>query len=114
MSSVRSAILRALLAVGLSFALWSFVSFSENPEETVRFDDLTLQIVGLAEDMVVVDANGLPTTIFPSVDVTLRTDRRQRSELRPVDIRVVADLSRLGPVIMWYRLTFKPPVVSLV
>ena len=97
MSSVRSAILRALLAMGLSFALWSFVSFSENPEETVRFDDLTLQVVGLSEDMVVVDANGLPTTIFPSVDVTLRTDRRQRSELRPVDIRVVADLSGLGP-----------------
>lgn len=97
MNSVRSIALRAFLAFGLSFALWSFVSFSENPEETARFEDLTLQIVGLAEDMVIVDANGLPTTSFPQVDVTLRTDRRQRSELRPVDIRVVADLSNLGP-----------------
>lgn len=97
MNGVRSIVLRAFLAFGLSFALWLFVSFSENPEETARFEDLTLQIVGLAEDMVIVDANGLPTTSFPSVDVTLRTDRRQRSELRPVDIRVVADLSDLGP-----------------
>lgn len=97
MNGVRSIVLRAFLAFGLSFALWLFVSFSENPEETARFEDLTLQIVGLAEDMVIVDANGLPTTSFPSVDVTLRTDRRQRSELRPVDIRVVADLSNLGP-----------------
>lgn len=96
MNGVRSIVLRAFLAFGLSFALWLFVSFSENPEETARFEDLTLQIVGLAEDMVIVDANGLPTTSFPSVDVTLRTDRRQRSELRPVDIRVVADLSNLG------------------
>lgn len=97
MNGVRSIVLRAFLAFGLSFALWLFVSFSENPEETARFEDLTLQIVGLAEDMVIVDANGLPTTSFPFVDVTLRTDRRQRSELRPVDIRVVADLSNLGP-----------------
>lgn len=97
MKGVRSIVLRAFLAFGLSFALWLFVSFSENPEETARFEDLTLQIVGLAEDMVIVDANGLPTTSFPLVDVTLRTDRRQRSELRPVDIRVVADLSNLGP-----------------
>ncbi|WP_322814943.1 YbbR-like domain-containing protein [Chloroflexus sp.] len=97
MNGVRSIVLRAFLAFGLSFALWLFVSFSENPEETARFEDLTLQIVGLAEDMVIVDANGLPTTSFPLVDVTLRTDRRQRSELRPVDIRVVADLSNLGP-----------------
>lgn len=97
MNGVRSIVLRAFLAFGLSFALWLFVSFSENPEETARFEDLTLQIVGLAEDMVIVDANGLPTTSFPSVDVTLRTDRRQRSELRPVDIRVVAELSNLGP-----------------
>lgn len=97
MNGVRSIMLRAFLAFGLSFALWAFVSFSENPEETARFEDLTLQIVGLADDMVIVDANGLPTTSFPLVDVTLRTDRRQRSELRPVDIRVVADLSNLGP-----------------
>jgi YbbR domain-containing protein len=97
MNGVRSIVLRAVLAFGLSFALWSFVSFSENPEETARFEDLTLQVVGLRDDLIIVDANGMPTTTFPNVDVTLRTDRRQRSELRPVDIRVVADLSGLGP-----------------
>ncbi len=97
MSEVRSIVLRLVLAFGLSFALWMFVSFSENPEETARFEDLSLQIVGLAENLIIVDDNGIPTPTFPNVDVSLRTDRRQRSELRPLDIRVVADLTGLGP-----------------
>jgi YbbR domain-containing protein len=85
--------LRAVLAFGLSFALWAFVSFSQNPEELVPFDGLTPQVVGLRPDLVIVDANGLPSSTIPSVDVILRTDRNQRTELRPVDIRTVVDLS---------------------
>jgi YbbR domain-containing protein len=44
---------------------------------------------------VIVDANGLPNPTLPEVNVTLRTDRNQRTELRPVDIRTVVDLSGL-------------------
>lgn len=97
MTSIRSTILRILLAAGLAFALWAFVSFSQNPEELVSFPDVPLQVVGLAPDQLLVDSNGLPSPALPSVDITLRTDRAQRNELRPVDIRAVLDLSELGP-----------------
>ncbi|EFO79320.1 YbbR family protein [Oscillochloris trichoides DG-6] len=93
MTALRSTILRALLAFGLSFALWAFVSFSQNPEELVPFEGLIPQVVGLHSDLVIVDANGMPNTSLPTINVTLRTDRNQRTELRPVDIRTVVDLS---------------------
>ncbi|WP_305082496.1 YbbR-like domain-containing protein [Oscillochloris sp. ZM17-4] len=96
MTTLRAMTLRALLALGLSFALWAFVSFSQNPEELVPFEGLTPQVVGLGSDLVIVDANGLPNPTLPSVNVTLRTDRNQRAELRPVDIRTVVDLTGLG------------------
>lgn len=93
---MRATLLRAALALGLSFALWAFVSFSQNPEELVRFEDVSPQVVGLASDLVIVDANGLPNPTLPAIDITLRTDRVQRTELRPVDIRAVIDLDGLG------------------
>jgi YbbR domain-containing protein len=93
MTALRATMLRAILALGLSFSLWAFVSFSQNPEELVPFEGLTPQVLGLRGDLVIVDANGLPSPTLPSIDVTLRTDRNQRTELRPVDIRTVVDLS---------------------
>lgn len=93
MTALRALILRALLALGLSFSLWAFVSFSQNPEELVPFEGLTPQVVGLAPNLIIVDANGSPSPTMPTVNVILRTDRNQRAELRPVDIRTVVDLS---------------------
>jgi YbbR domain-containing protein len=97
MNSISTTLLRIALALGLSFALWTFVSFSQNPEELVRFDDVTLQIVGLGPDLLLVDTNGLPNPTLPSIDIMLRTDRAQRNDLRPIDIRAVIDLTNLGP-----------------
>ncbi len=97
MSNVRFTLLRALLAFGLSFALWAFVSFSQNPEATVRFPDVTLEAIGLEPGLVMVDANGVPTTALPPVDITLSTDQQQLTQLRPVDVRAVVDLSGRGP-----------------
>ncbi|GAB4435050.1 MAG: CdaR family protein [Chloroflexi bacterium OHK40] len=97
MSNFRAALLRALLAMGLSFSLWAFVSFSQNPEETVTFPDVPLEAVDLAEGLVIVDQNGLPDPVLPTVDITLSTDRLQLANLRQVDIRAVVDLSGLGP-----------------
>lgn len=96
MKNLRASLLRLALAIGLSFALWAFVSFSQNPEENVTFPEMPLQIVGLGEDLVVVDSNGLPSQVFPTIDVTLRTDQRQLATLRQVDVRVVANLNGLG------------------
>ncbi|MFV9504739.1 MAG: YbbR-like domain-containing protein [Oscillochloridaceae bacterium umkhey_bin13] len=95
MSNLRATLLRISLAIGLSFTLWAFVSFSQNPEELVTFPDVPPQIVGLGPNLIVVDSNGLPYQTLPPIDVTLRTDRQQLASLRPVDIRVVINLSGL-------------------
>jgi YbbR domain-containing protein len=97
MSNLRLTLLRALLAFGLSFALWAFVSFSQNPEATVTFPDVTLEAVGLEPGLVMVDANGVPSAALPPVDITLSTDQQQLTQLRPVDVRAVVDLSGRGP-----------------
>jgi YbbR domain-containing protein len=96
MSNLRASLLRVLLAVGLSFALWAFVSFSQNPEATVTFPDVPLEAVGLEPGLVMVDVNGVPTQALPPVDITLSTDQRQLAQLRPVDVRAVADLTGRG------------------
>lgn len=96
MSSFRATVLRVALALGLSFAMWAFVSLSQNPEETVTFPEMPLETVGLGDGLVLVDSNGLPNPALPQVSVTLRTDRQQMASLRPVDIRAVADLLGLG------------------
>ncbi|RRR65324.1 MAG: hypothetical protein EI684_23535 [Candidatus Viridilinea halotolerans] len=97
MKNLRATLLRLALAFGLSFALWAFVSFSQNPEESVTFPEMPLQVVGLDDDLVIVDGSGLPTQVFPNIDITLRTDQRQLATLRRVDLRVVANLNGLGP-----------------
>ena len=97
MSSFRATVLRVVLALGLSFAMWAFVSFSQNPEETVTFPDLPIETTGLDEGLVLVDANGLPSPSLPLVTVTMRTDQAQLAALRPVDFRILADLTGLGP-----------------
>lgn len=97
MSSLRATLLRVALSLGLGFALWAFVSFSQNPEESVTFPDLPLESTGLEDGLLIVDASGLPTQALPQVDVTLVTDRRQLAQLRPVDVRAVIDLTDLGP-----------------
>ncbi len=97
MSSFRATLMRVALALGLSFAMWAFVSFSQNPEETVTFPDLPLETTGLEEGLVLVDANGLPSPSLPLVTITMRTDQAQLASLRPVDFRVLVDLTGLGP-----------------
>ena len=48
MSWLRTTGLRLLLAIGLGFALWVFVSFTENPEQTSSFAEVPVEIEGIA------------------------------------------------------------------
>ena len=96
MTTLRASLLRIMLALSLSFAIWAFVSFSQNPEETVTFPDMMITTDSLDAGLVIVDSNGLPNQALPTVNVTLRTDRQQLTALRPTDIRVVTDLKGLG------------------
>ncbi len=93
MNSIRATSLQIVLAVGLSFALWAFVSFSVNPEERVPYNDLNVEVRNKDPNLVIVDQNGLPKSSLPTVDVIIETDRATRGELRQVDIQPYVDLS---------------------
>lgn len=97
MSRLGSAGLQATLAIVLSLGLWLFVSFSENPDERATFEGLSLSLRGVDERLVLVDQNSLPNPALSSVNVTVVTDRRQRNQIRSVDLRAFVDLSELGP-----------------
>jgi YbbR domain-containing protein len=97
LSRLGSLVLRIVLALGLSLALWVFVSLSENPDEQATFEGLSIAPRGLSSGLVLVDQNSLPNPVLPTVNVTVVTDRRQRTEIRPVDLRAFVDLSEYGP-----------------
>lgn len=97
MTWIRAAGLRIVLAVGLSFALWAFVSFSENPESQITFEDMPVEVRSLVPDLVMVDQNGLPNPSLRSVDVVVETDQSTRNKLRQVDFTAFVDLSDLDP-----------------
>ena len=72
---LRSTGLRLLLAIGLGFALWIFVSYTQNPDRRISFDSVPVKIEGLQPDLVVVDENGLPRTTLRPVSVTVEAEK---------------------------------------
>lgn len=97
MSALRATGLRLALAIGLSFALWAFVSFSENPEERISFEAVPVEVRNLPSGLVMVDQNGLPNATLPPVNVTIETDRATRADLRQADLRSYVDLRDMAP-----------------
>lgn len=97
MTWLRSTGLRLLLAIGLGFALWVFVSHTENPDRVVDFKDRQVTSEGLAPGLVIVDQNGMPNPPLPSVTVTLESDRETLAAPGSSDIHAYVNLSGLGP-----------------
>lgn len=89
----RATGLRLLLALGLSFALWVFVSFSENPDQSTSFDDVPVGVQQLAPGLVIVDTNGLPRTSLPAVDITVQADSQTLARVQSSNIRAFVDLT---------------------
>lgn len=73
MTWFRTTGLRLLLAFGLAFSLWLYVTYRENPTRPTPFKDVPVQIDNLAPELVVVDQNGLPTEP-QHVTVTVEAD----------------------------------------
>lgn len=92
----RSTGLRLLLALGLSFALWVFVSFSENPDQSASFNGVPVDVQGLSSGLVLVDTNGLPRTSLPPVDITVQSDEQTLSRVQSSDFQAFVDLSEVG------------------
>ncbi len=95
MSGLRATGMRLALALGLSFALWAFVSITENPEERVTFEDVPVQVRNLSPGLVMVDQNGLPDPALSNVTVIVETDRATQNELRQTDVRAYVDLGNI-------------------
>ncbi len=97
MTWIRTRGLSFLLALGLSFALWVFVSFSENPDTLSDPYNVPITVVNLSDGLVMVDQNGLPRTDLPTVDVVIMTDERTLARLRSSDLQATVMLNGLGP-----------------
>jgi YbbR domain-containing protein len=94
---LRTASLRLVLAIGLGFALWIFVSYTETPDRLTHFRDLPVSSEDLAPGLVIVDQNGLPNPSLPPVDVTLRSIGETTVTPSSNDIQAYVDLSGSRP-----------------
>jgi YbbR domain-containing protein len=93
----RSTGLRLLLALGLSLALWIFVSFSENPDKSSSFEGVSVSAHSLEPGLVIVDTNGLPRANLPSVNITVQADQQTlANNVQSDDIRAYIDLNDIG------------------
>jgi YbbR domain-containing protein len=94
---LRTAGLRLVLAIGLGFALWIFVSYTETPDRLTKFRNLPVSAEDLAPSLVIVDQNGLPNPSLPPVDVTLRSIGETSVTPSSNDIQAYVDLRDRGP-----------------
>ena len=97
MSWIRTTGLRLALALGLAFSLWAFVSFSNNPDRSVPFNDIPVAVENLSDGLVMVDANGSPAGSLPPINVTVTAEDQTFSNVRLSDMRAFVDLRDLGP-----------------
>lgn len=97
MTWLRAVGLRLMLALLLSFALWVFVSYTQNPDRRVRFDNVPVEAADLAPGLMVVDSNGLPRTVRPSVSVLVEAAADELQNVSERDIRAYQDLSEREP-----------------
>jgi YbbR domain-containing protein len=94
---LRSIGLRLLLAIGLGFALWVFVSYTQNPDRDTSYDSVPVNIIGRAPNLLLVDKDGLPRSSLPPVNVTVQADTETLKNVQQSSLRALVDLSGLGP-----------------
>jgi YbbR domain-containing protein len=95
-TSLRVQGLRLLLSIGLAFALWIFVSFTQNPDQRSAFEGVPVDIEGLTPGLLVVDKEGLPKANRPTVTITAEGDEATIQTVRQSDLRAFVDLSGLA------------------
>ena len=96
MTSLRAQGLRLLLSIGLAFALWIFVSFTQNPDQRSSFEGVPVDVEGLAPGLLVVDKEGLPKANRPTVIISAEGEEATIQTVRQSDLRAFVDLSGLA------------------
>ncbi|MCS6939289.1 MAG: CdaR family protein [Roseiflexaceae bacterium] len=97
MDFLNTSALRFLLALILAFALWVFVSYTQNPDRSIEYDNVPVDIQGLAPGLIVIDKEGLPRAQRPEVDLTVLADEETVKNVRISDLRPFIDLTGRGP-----------------
>lgn len=95
MNWLRTTGLRFLLALGLGFALWGYVSYRENPERSASFDNIPVNVTGISPGLVVVDNSGIRSIPEP-VDVTVEADADTLENVSAVNLEAFVDLTGRG------------------
>lgn len=94
--------LQFLIALFLSLVLWTFVTFTTNPDTTATYNNIPVEAVGLSPGLVIVNEEGIPRPDpenLAQVQATLETDRNTlaSAELSATDLQGTVDLEGLGP-----------------
>jgi YbbR domain-containing protein len=95
-TSLRAQGLRLILSIGLAFALWIFVSYTQNPDQRSTFEGVPVDIEGLAPGLLVVDKEGLPKANHPTVIISVEGDVATIQTVRQSDLRAFVDMSGLA------------------
>lgn len=96
MINLRTTGLRLALSLGLAFALWVFVSYTENPDRTTSLGEAQVEPENLSPGLILTRADGKPLADLPSVILTVEADQATTNNIRISDFRAYADLSGLG------------------
>ncbi len=97
--SVYSTSLRASIAIVLAAALWVFVSFTENPQQSTPLTNLPIAAEGLDPQLTLVDpATGVPIPVPDAVvNVTMVGPRNLISTFSKQNAQPFVNLAGLGP-----------------
>lgn len=96
MTWLRSTGLRLMLSIGLAFALWVFVSYTQNPDRDTSYDSVPVDVVGRAPDLILVDKDGMPRASLPAVNVTVQADTETLKNVQQSSLRALVDLTGLA------------------
>lgn len=83
---------RIALSFVAAFALWGFVTVTQNPEDH-KIYDIPIEVRNLPVDTVIVDGNGLIQPTLGTTQVEVWAAKNTLSQLRDGDIHVVVDLT---------------------
>ncbi len=109
MRRLRTSGLQFLLALMLSLALWTFVSFTGNPTEE-REVDVPVTVVEPPEGLVVVDPDtGLPLQPRLTTTVQVAVPRSDVANVRVENFSATADLSQLDVGDQTVQIEIDPP-----
>ncbi len=100
MTWLRTHVWGLIFAIFLSFALWIYVSYEENPDRSTSFEGMPVQVQDVPSGLVIVDQEGLPRpdqTTLSSVNLVVKADQETLTKLSQRHLNPLIDLSGLSP-----------------